>query len=115
MKMEMSQSGLLGAALIAGFFIYLAMQGKLGAYWSLMTGGGATGGATSGGGIAPSATPSNPNPGLTGSQNTPGALTGNPSTGFGFFPALGTILNPFTGQPLFPQFPTAPAPAQGAK
>ena len=40
-NVSMSQSGLMVAALIGGFIVYLAMQGKLGTYWTLMTGGGA--------------------------------------------------------------------------
>jgi hypothetical protein len=36
----MNQSGVLVSALAGGFVLYLAAQGKLGAYWSLLTGGG---------------------------------------------------------------------------
>ncbi len=36
----LSQSEWIMAALFAGFLIYLAMKGKLGAYWSLLAGGG---------------------------------------------------------------------------
>lgn len=36
---SMSQSGLIVAALIGGFVIYLTITGKLAAYWSILTGG----------------------------------------------------------------------------
>jgi hypothetical protein len=36
----MSQSQVLVGALLAGFVVYLAMNGKLAAYWKLLTGGG---------------------------------------------------------------------------
>jgi len=35
----MTQSGWLAAALLAGFLLWLAMQGKLQAYWSILAGG----------------------------------------------------------------------------
>jgi hypothetical protein len=36
-----TQSGWIAAALIAGFFLWLALQNRLGAYWSILSGGGA--------------------------------------------------------------------------
>ena len=36
----MSQSEWIAAALIAGFILYLAVKGKLNAYWWLLAGGG---------------------------------------------------------------------------
>jgi hypothetical protein len=36
----MSQSQVMIGALLAGFFVYLAMAGKLAAYWSILIGGG---------------------------------------------------------------------------
>jgi len=93
----MSQSGLMVAALIGGFVVFVAMQGKLANYWSILLGGGAsaTAGtqsppgapATGGAGSAPSA------PATTPSAT---ATTANP---FGLspsiFPALGGTANPF--------------------
>ena len=35
----MSQSGLMVAALVGGFVIWLMMKGKLAAYWSILLGG----------------------------------------------------------------------------
>lgn len=42
----MNQSGLLAGALIAGFLLWLAMQGRLQAYYSLLIGGGTGGGGS---------------------------------------------------------------------
>lgn len=36
----LSQSEWIVAAILGGFFVYLAIRGKLGNYWSLMVGGG---------------------------------------------------------------------------
>src|ERR1700733_5827402 len=72
----MSQSGLMVAALVGGFIVYLGMNGKLAAYWALMTGGGgsstaasATAGAVAGtksatGTTSATAAPSNTSLGL---------------------------------------------------
>ena len=38
---SMSQSSLLASALLGGFIIWLAMNGKLATYWALLTGGSA--------------------------------------------------------------------------
>lgn len=51
----MSQSGMIVAALVAGFVVYLAINGRLNTYWSLLTGGGATTASTSGTGLPPGA------------------------------------------------------------
>jgi hypothetical protein len=89
----MSQSGLMVAALLGGFVVFLAMQNKLGAYWSILLGGGASATTT------PAATTTTPSttttaPGAT--TTTPAATTTNP---FGLpasvFPALGGTANPF--------------------
>ena len=52
--MGMSQSEWIGAAIIAGFLIFLAMKGKLATYWRMLTGGaiatkGGAGGTAGGG------------------------------------------------------------------
>jgi hypothetical protein len=93
----LSQSGLMGAALIAGFLIYLAAKGKLGSYWSILMGG--TTGATST---------------STGATIVPGTQTpGTP----------GVAVNPFAGLPNpfggtfwhdFVFGPAAPVPATPA-
>jgi hypothetical protein len=38
-----TQSGWIAAALIAGFLLWLALQNRLGAYWSILSGGGGSG------------------------------------------------------------------------
>jgi hypothetical protein len=89
----MSQSGLMVAALLGGFVVYLAMAGKLAAYWSILMGGGATSTA------APAATTTTPGATTT----TPGATTTSPSATttnpFGLpssiMPSLGGTANPF--------------------
>jgi hypothetical protein len=48
----MTQSGWLAAALVLGFLLFLAANGKLQAYWSLLVGGSAGGSAGSAGGSA---------------------------------------------------------------
>ena len=42
----MSQSALMVGALVAGFILYLAIKQRLGAYWSILIGGGASATAT---------------------------------------------------------------------
>jgi hypothetical protein len=72
-----SQSSLMAAALLAGFVVWLAMNGKLATYWSLLTGGsGATANATSSTTTGSTATGST----ATGSGST--ATT--PSSGSGY-------------------------------
>jgi hypothetical protein len=39
----MSQSGVIVASLVGGFILWLALQGRLGAYWTLLAGGGSKG------------------------------------------------------------------------
>lgn len=41
-SVSMSQSGLMVAALIGGFVVWLALSGKLATYWSILIGGGAS-------------------------------------------------------------------------
>lgn len=113
-NVSMSQSSVIGAALIGGFILYLMLQGKLGAYWSLLMGGsnaasaapptttGTTQGpATPGAYVDPStgqSTTLNPNPGYL--------IAPNPSIGF---PGL---TNPFYVPPATTTAPSAsPAPA----
>lgn len=76
---QMSQSGMIGAALIAGFVLWLAANGKLQTYWNLLLGqqGGSSGSTPAAGGpmLIPSA-PSIGFPGLSVNpfQGLPGAL-----------------------------------------
>jgi hypothetical protein len=88
----MSQSTVMLGALLAGFVVWLAMNGKLQAYWSLLLGGGATSSST-------------------GAAIVPGTeTTGTP----------GLAWNPFAGLPsswhdfIFGA-PAPAAPAAGAK
>jgi hypothetical protein len=57
---SMSQSGIMVAALLGGFVVFLALQGKLANYWSILLGGGAS--ATSG---ATTTSPTTTTPGAT--------------------------------------------------
>ena len=88
---SMSQSGLMVAALIGGFIVYLAMQGKLGTYWTLMTGGGGSSAAST---ASPAATTTSPSATTTSPASTT-ATTANP---FGLpssaFPMLGGTAAP---------------------
>jgi hypothetical protein len=90
-NVSMSQSGLMVAALVGGFVVFLAMQGKLGNYWSILLGGGAS--ATTGAATSPTATTAAPSATTTTPSTT--ATTPNP---FGLpssiFPALGGTANP---------------------
>lgn len=109
---SMSQSGLMVAALIGGFVVFIAMQGKLAAYWSILLGGGAsatapvatttgTGGVISGSGIA------NQGAGSAGTAGTP-AVVGQPGSP-AFVPTPNTIGNFLTGNWWQP----APVTSQG--
>ncbi len=89
----MSQSEWLGAILIAGFIVWLAMNQRLAVYWSILLGGGGTVAPASGvgsGPVAPAGSPptvtdptlggaaANPNvtvPGSSGSGSTGGTST----------------------------------------
>jgi hypothetical protein len=57
------------AALLGGFIVFLAMQGKLGAYWSILIGGGSKA-ASSGTATAPATTGTTP-PATTPPATTP--------------------------------------------
>jgi hypothetical protein len=86
---SMSQSGLMVAALLGGFVVFLAMQGKLQNYWSILLGGGASSTATTGTTTAPATTTA---PGATTTSPTPTtSLFGLPSS---IFPMLGGTANP---------------------
>jgi hypothetical protein len=92
---SMSQSSAMGAALIAGFVVFLMMKGKLGAYWSILIGGGAKAASTGTGGvIAPSGIANQ----AAGSQGTAGqpAVVGQPGSP-AFVPTPNTIGNFLTG------------------
>lgn len=54
----MNQSSLMAGALLAGFVVYLAMNGKLAAYWSILIGGGSGSAASSATGSGSAATSS---------------------------------------------------------
>jgi hypothetical protein len=103
-NVSMSQSGLMVAALLGGFVVFIAMQGKLANYWSILLGGGST--ATSGatttpaapstgsGSTAPSASPfsflggtANPTAPATGGTGTatPTGIPGLPNVSLGNF------------------------------
>jgi hypothetical protein len=69
-----SQSEVIAAVLIAGFLVWLAMNQRLGVYWSVLTGGAAAQApppapATGPGSANPQITPGSPNVGV----QTPGA------------------------------------------
>jgi hypothetical protein len=63
----MTQSEVIAGALFAGFLLWLAMNKRLPAYWSILTGGGASpaaaGGSGGGGSGSGSATPPAPGSG----------------------------------------------------
>jgi hypothetical protein len=97
---SMSQSGLMAAALIGGFFIWLMMQGKLATYWSILMGGASAAPAApatttgTGGVIAPSGI-ANQAAGSAGTAGTP-AVVGQPGSP-AFVPTPNTIGNFLTG------------------
>lgn len=63
---SMSQSSVMGAALVAGFVVFLMMKGKLSAYWSILMGGSASTSPTSSSSGSTSTKPSTPGlPGLS--------------------------------------------------
>jgi hypothetical protein len=87
-NISMSQSGLMVAALIGGFVVFVAMQGKLSTYWSILLGGGASA-------ATPGATPSVP-----GASSSPTTSSSSSATNpFGLpssiMPSLGGTANPF--------------------
>lgn len=85
-NVSLSQSGLMVAALLGGFVVFLALQGKLGNYWSILLGGGAS--ATTGAASPTSATTS-PTTTTSPSATTP-ALIGPQSTVFGTLTPAGS-------------------------
>ena len=80
----MSQSEWIGAAIIAGFFIFLAMKGKLATYWRLLTGGGRT--ADDIMGLVP----------VAGAASSAGSIVGG-LAGAAAGPAVGSIAGTITG------------------
>jgi hypothetical protein len=92
-NITMSQSGLMVAALVGGFVVFVAMQGKLANYWSILLGGG----STSTGSAATPTTPGATTPGATPIPGGP--VSGGTTSPFGLpssiFPALGGTANPF--------------------
>jgi hypothetical protein len=84
---SMSQSGIMVAALLGGFVVFLAMQGKLGNYWSILLGGGSTAAAPAS--TNPAATPTTPTtPTTPSSGGSTAAPTASP------FSFLGGTSNP---------------------
>ena len=105
----MSQSGLMVAALVGGFIVFVAMQGKLANYWSILLGGGAS---SAGSATTPSTTtPSTTTPSTTTPSTTSPTL---PAIGNPFAPSLGGTANPFapatggTGTPTSTGIPGLP-------
>ena len=95
---SLSQSGLIAAALIGGFVVYLMMGQKLATYWSILIGGGSSAAPATttgtGGVIAPSGI-ANQAPGSAGTAGTP-AVVGQPGSP-AFVPTPNTIGNFLTG------------------
>jgi hypothetical protein len=100
----MSQSELLGAVLIAGFLLWLAINKRLGVYWSLLLGGAAVAAPAASGTSSGPAAPAGSPPTVT----TAPVTDPNPPAPIGpqLFP-----LNPLNLFPFGGQTPT-PAPAQ---
>lgn len=73
----MSQSAILTGALLAAFVVWLAMNGRLSAYWAILTGSAAGAGGTSSTGTTPSVlNPTGTPPGTLLNPFAPGAGTG---------------------------------------
>jgi hypothetical protein len=99
----LSQSEWILIAILAGFLVYLAIKGKLGVYWTLLTGGAAASSSTSStsstvgsvaGAVAGAVTGSAVPPGASSSASTASSSVG------------GTITN--NGQTVATTFPTIP-------
>jgi hypothetical protein len=117
-----SQSEVIVGALIVGFIVFLAVKGRLGAYWSLLVGGGAATGPNTvpaTGGPAPSifSSPTMPTP-QNPSGNVGGPFNFAPKYGWGsLWPSwLGgqqtTPVAP-SAQPSAPAAPPVPPTAGG--
>lgn len=87
-NVSMSQSGLMVAALLGGFVVFLALQGKLANYWSILLGGGASATSSTSSGTTTPAVPS------TGSGSTSSGSTGSTTTPANPFSFLGGTANP---------------------
>lgn len=91
---SMSQSGIMVAALLGGFVVFLALQGKLANYWSILLGGGAS--ATSG--AATTTTTTTPGATTTAPAGSTTLLPSNASLGlpssYGAVLGLGGTTNP---------------------
>jgi hypothetical protein len=94
---SLSQSGLMIAALLGGFVVFLAMQGKLGNYWSILMGGGASSTSTASTTTSPS-TSTSPSTTTSPSTSTSPSTTATTTNPFGLpssaFPMLGGTANP---------------------
>lgn len=92
-----AQDNIIFAMVVFAFVVWITTKGELKTYLQFFTPGSnpasnalgidetVTASST---GVAPAASAANPNPGLLGSNNPLGAATANPSTAFGFLPAL---------------------------
>lgn len=103
----MSQSEVLGAVLIAGFLLFLAMNQRLKAYWSILLGG-----TPSGGGTPATAAPGTSSTAPPSAGSVLGGAVGNALKNFGN-PFGGVTSNPlvrqFLGLPNAAPATTAPA------
>jgi hypothetical protein len=111
-NVTMSQSSVMGAALIGGFLLYLMLKGKLGAYWSLLMGGSAQAPpVTTGTQSGPAA------PGAYVDPKTGGSIILNPNPSYLIPPGYGLpgLLNPFYQPPAAPAAPNSSTPATGGK
>jgi len=92
----MNQSAWIAAAIVAAFLMFLAIKGKLGAYWSLLVGGGAPKGS-------PGATPASGASGASTPGTSPldiaGGLVGGIGGGGLTLPGSGSSPTPTSPQP----------------
>ena len=94
--LKMNQSSVFAGALIGGFVLYLAMQKRLGAYWSLIMGGsGATAPSTGTGSVISSSGIANQAAGSQGTAGIPAVVgqSGSPA----YVPTPNTAGNLITG------------------
>ena len=89
---SMSQSGLMVAALLGGFVVFLAMQGKLAAYWSILLGGGSA--STAPATTSTAQTPSTPSTSTPSTSTAPSASTSTAPSFPNPFSFLGQTANP---------------------
>jgi hypothetical protein len=90
----MSQSSLMLGALLAGFVVWLGMQGKLAAYWSILIGGGSSTAAPAATTTTPSATTPTA-PATTTTAPTTSTTTNPLGLPSSILPSLGGTADPF--------------------